>query len=399
MRLEPGALLVRELLADEPGPPRYSPVPPVGPVAPVGSALRRRTASPCVPPRPRSRRRAPGRPPCSRAGTAGSRDGSPREDGLEARRSRGRSGPSRSSDTSHRARPRSPAPTRRRSSRWTPGRLPRPRPGSDRVTWPSSTVSLGSSCGPAGSSPSSSSAACASSSDDALEVRDRARASGRLDDREVDRRPAFDLVSGGRVLFEDRSGLLRLVGRGDGRDGADLESGVLDLADRLSPLARRRRSGTVTTPASAGRRRAEVRGEEPEQRPEQRDQHQRHERSAPSCSALGLAGAGAPGSPARAGDRAPASPRPRAAASRPPAARAWRARDRRASPRPTGSGSPGSSRAHAGSRRRGRGSRPGSASTAGTGCSSTCLDATATGESPRNGGRPVTISYSTHPSE
>ena len=35
----------------------------------------------------------------------------------------------------------------------------------------------------------------------------------------------------------------------------------------------------------------------------------------------------------------------------------------------------------------------------GVGCSSTCLDATITGESPENGGRPVTISYSTQPSE
>ena len=35
----------------------------------------------------------------------------------------------------------------------------------------------------------------------------------------------------------------------------------------------------------------------------------------------------------------------------------------------------------------------------GVGCSITCLDATDTAESPVNGGRPVTISYSTHPRE
>ncbi len=35
----------------------------------------------------------------------------------------------------------------------------------------------------------------------------------------------------------------------------------------------------------------------------------------------------------------------------------------------------------------------------GTGCSRTCFEATVTGESPRNGGRPVTISYITQPSE
>jgi hypothetical protein len=35
----------------------------------------------------------------------------------------------------------------------------------------------------------------------------------------------------------------------------------------------------------------------------------------------------------------------------------------------------------------------------GIGCSSTCLDATATGLSAVNGGRPVSISYRTHPSE
>jgi hypothetical protein len=35
----------------------------------------------------------------------------------------------------------------------------------------------------------------------------------------------------------------------------------------------------------------------------------------------------------------------------------------------------------------------------GVGVSSTCLDATVTAVPPSNGGRPVTISYRTHPSE
>ena len=121
-----------------------------------------------------------------------------------------------------------------------------------------------------------------------LEIRDR-HERGRLDDREVDRRPAFDLVSGRRVLLDDRSGLLRLVGRGDGGDGAHLESGLLDLADRLSPLVahdvryldRHRRLRVVVE---------QGRGEEPEQRTEERDQHQRHGDRHPVVSAFGLGG-------------------------------------------------------------------------------------------------------------
>jgi hypothetical protein len=110
----------------------------------------------------------------------------------------------------------------------------------------------------------------------------------RGDDRQVDLRPPVDLVAGRGILLQDRAGLLGVVGGLDGRDRADLESGILELADRLGPPVADHVGDGDQHPRLLIVVVQDVDGQEPQQGPQERDQHERDDDRHPVRAAIGF---------------------------------------------------------------------------------------------------------------